>query len=167
MMEEAPFWKQKTLAEMTNVEWESLCDGCGLCCLNKLEDWDSGDIFFTSIRCKLLDNESCRCSSYENRWDFVPDCVQLTKQNVDEIPWLPPTCGYRLINEGRDLYWWHPLVSGDPETVHAAGISARGRTISEAEVDVEDFEDYVVDWPLTVGEPAVDDEEDEAEEAKV
>jgi uncharacterized cysteine cluster protein YcgN (CxxCxxCC family) len=166
-MEEAPFWKQKTLAEMTNVEWESLCDGCGLCCLNKLEDWDSGDIFFTSIRCKLLDNESCRCSSYENRWDFVPDCVQLTKQNVDEIPWLPPTCGYRLINEGRDLYWWHPLVSGDPETVHAAGISARGRTISEAEVDVEDFEDYVVDWPLTVGEPAVDDEEDEAEEAKV
>jgi len=154
MMEEVPFWKTKTLAEMTTTEWESVCDGCGLCCLNKLEEWDSGDIYFTSIRCKLLDDHSCRCSSYENRWDFVPDCVQLTKENVDEIAWLPPTCGYRLINEGRDLYWWHPLVSGDPETVHAAGISARGRTIDETEVKVDDFEDYVVDWPLTVGDEA-------------
>jgi uncharacterized cysteine cluster protein YcgN (CxxCxxCC family) len=169
MMEEVPFWKTKTLAEMTTTEWESVCDGCGLCCLNKLEEWDSGDIYFTSIRCKLLDDHSCRCSSYENRWDFVPDCVQLSKENVDEIAWLPPTCGYRLINEGRDLYWWHPLVSGDRETVHEAGISARGRTINETEVDVEDFEDYVVDWPLTVGERADDDEaeDDGTEEPKV
>ena len=154
MMEEQPFWKQKTLNEMTNAEWESICDGCGLCCLNKLEEWDSGDIYFTSIRCKLLDSESCQCSSYPNRWDFVPDCVQLTKENVDEIPWLPPTCGYRLLNEGRDLYWWHPLVSGDPETVHLAGISARGRTIDETGIDVDNYEDYVVDWPLTVGDDA-------------
>ncbi len=154
MMEEQPFWKQKTLNEMTNAEWESICDGCGLCCLNKLEEWDSGDIYFTSIRCKLLDSESCQCSSYPNRWDFVPDCVQLTKQNVDEIPWLPPTCGYRLLNEGRDLYWWHPLVSGDRETVHIAGISARGRTIDETGIDVDNYEDYVVDWPLTVGDDA-------------
>jgi uncharacterized protein len=154
MMEEQPFWKQKTLNEMTNAEWESICDGCGLCCLNKLEEWESGDIYFTSIRCKLLDSESCQCSSYPNRWDFVPDCVQLTKQNVDEIPWLPPTCGYRLLNEGRDLYWWHPLVSGDRETVHLAGISARGRTIDETGIDVDDYENYVVDWPLTVGDDA-------------
>lgn len=157
-MNDLPFWKSKTLAEMTAAEWESLCDGCGLCCLNKIEEWDSGDIYFTSVSCKLLDGQSCRCSSYENRWDFVPDCVQLTKENVPEIAWLPPTCGYRLVNEGHDLYWWHPLVSGDPETVHAAGISARGRTISETEIDIEDLEDYVVDWPLTVGEEKDEEE---------
>ncbi len=157
-MNDLPFWKSKTLAEMTAAEWESLCDGCGLCCLNKIEEWDSGDIYFTSVSCKLLDGQSCRCSSYENRWDFVPDCVQLTKENVPEIAWLPPTCGYRLVNEGHDLYWWHPLVSGDPETVHAAGISARGRAISETEIDIEDLEDYVVDWPLTVGEEKDEEE---------
>lgn len=157
-MNDLPFWKSKTLAEMTAAEWESLCDGCGLCCLNKIEEWDSGDIYFTSVSCRLLDGQSCRCSSYENRWDFVPDCVQLTKENVPEIAWLPPTCGYRLVNEGHDLYWWHPLVSGDPETVHAAGISARGRTISETEIDIEDLEDYVVDWPLTVGEEKDEEE---------
>lgn len=157
-MTDLPFWKKKTLAEMSPAEWESLCDGCGLCCLNKLEEWESGDIYFTSVSCKLLDGQSCRCSSYQNRWDFVPDCVQLTRENVPEIAWLPPTCGYRLINEGRDLYWWHPLVSGDPETVHAAGISARGRTINETEIDIDDLEDYVVDWPLTVG--AEKDEEE-------
>jgi uncharacterized cysteine cluster protein YcgN (CxxCxxCC family) len=154
MMEDQPFWTQKTLNEMTNAEWESICDGCGLCCLNKIEEWDSGDIYFTSVRCKLLDSESCQCSSYPNRWDFVPDCVQLTKENVDDIPWLPPTCGYRLINEGRGLYWWHPLVSGDRETVHLAGISARGRTVDETDVDVDDYENYLVEWPLTVGDKA-------------
>ena len=151
MADELPFWKTKPLTEMTSAEWESLCDGCGLCCLNKLEDWDTGEVVFTSIACRLLDGESCRCTNYPNRRDFVPDCIQLTPALVDEIGWLPPTCGYRLVRGGEDLYWWHPLVSGDPETVHAAGISARGRTLSETEVDVEDFEDYVVDWPLTVG----------------
>jgi uncharacterized cysteine cluster protein YcgN (CxxCxxCC family) len=170
MMEELPFWKRKTLAEMNTAEWESLCDGCGLCCLNKLEEWDTGDVYFTSIRCKLLDDGSCRCSSYPNRWDFVPDCVQLTKENVSEIAWLPPTCGYRLIDEGRDLYWWHPLISGDPETVHQAGISARGRTVSEEGIDIEDYEDYVVDWPLTVGyqpeETDDDADEDEADKGE-
>jgi uncharacterized cysteine cluster protein YcgN (CxxCxxCC family) len=147
-----PFWKTKTLAEMTDPEWESLCDGCGLCCLNKLEDWDTGEIAWTSIRCVLLDVESCRCSDYENRQATVPDCIRLTVESVAKISWLPPTCGYRLIRDGEDLYWWHPLVSGDPDTVHQAGISARGRTVSEEGIDIDDYEDYLVTWPLEVGE---------------
>ncbi|NWJ25212.1 YcgN family cysteine cluster protein [Rhizobium sp. RM] len=151
-MNDAPFWKTKTLEQMTGEEWESLCDGCGLCCLNKLEDWDTGEVVFTSVRCQLLDGESCRCSDYENRRATVPDCIQLDLKKVDEIGWLPPTCAYALVRDGKDLYWWHYLVSGDTETVHQAGISARGRTVSETDVDVDDFEDYVVDWPLTVGE---------------
>lgn len=146
-MGDLPFWKTKTLETMDGAEWESLCDGCGLCCLNKLEDWDSGEIAWTSIRCTLLDGESCRCRDYPNRQATVPDCIQLSPQEVRELPWLPPTCGYRLVRDGEDLYWWHPLVSGDPETVHAAGISARGRTVSEDDVDIDDFEYYIVDWP--------------------
>lgn len=155
-MTDEPFWKTKRLTEMTVGEWESLCDGCGLCCLNKLEDWDTGEVVFTSVACRLLDGHSCRCSDYENRQATVQECIQLTPEAVNEISWLPPTCGYRLVRDGEDLYWWHPLVSGDPETVHIAGISARGRTISEMEVGVDDYEDYVVDWPLTVGEDAED-----------
>lgn len=154
MMNDAPFWRTKSLADMTGEEWESLCDGCGLCCLNKLEDWDTGEVVFTSVRCVLLDGESCRCSDYEDRHATVPDCIQLDLKKVDEIGWLPPTCAYALVRDGRDLYWWHYLVSGDVNTVHQAGISARGRTVSEADVDVDDFEDYVVDWPLTVGDRA-------------
>ncbi len=154
-MNELPFWKTKSLEEMDQREWESLCDGCGLCCLNKLEDWETGEVVFTSVRCRLMDGTSCRCTDYENRQATVPECIQLTPAAVDEIVWLPPTCGYRLVREGHDLYWWHPLVSGDPETVHQAGISARGHeTVSETEVPVEDFEDYVVDWPWKVGETA-------------
>lgn len=153
-MSEQPFWKTKRLDEMNQREWESLCDGCGLCCLNKLEDWDSGDVVFTSVACRLLDGESCQCKDYPNRQETVPECIQLTPQEVNDIPWLPPTCGYRLVRDGEDLYWWHPLVSGDPETVHQAGISARGRTVSEDHVHVDDFEDYVVDWPLTIGQKA-------------
>lgn len=153
-MSDLSYWKTKTLAEMSPSEWEGLCDGCGLCCLNKLEDWETGEVVFTSVACRLLDGDSCRCKDYENRQATVPDCIQLTVEGVDEIPWLPPTCAYRLVHEGRDLYWWHYLVSGDRETVHEAGISARGRTVSEDDVPVEDFEDYVVDWPLTVGESA-------------
>lgn len=148
---ERPFWQTKTLAEMTDSEWESLCDGCGLCCLNKLEDWDTGEVVWTSIRCQLLDDHSCRCKDYENRQATVPDCIRLTVKSVGEISWLPPTCAYRLIRDGEDLYWWHYLVSGDPETVHQAGISARGRTVSEEGIEVEDYEDYLVTWPLEVG----------------
>lgn len=141
-----PFWKTKKLWQMSQTEWESLCDGCGLCCLNKLEDWDTGELYWTNIACHMLDGHTCRCKDYKNRLDHVPDCIQLDVKQVNELEWLPATCGYRLVNEGKDLKWWHPLVSGDPETVHAAGISARDRTIPDTGIEVEDFEDYIVDW---------------------
>jgi uncharacterized protein len=141
-----PFWKTKKLWQMSQAEWESLCDGCGLCCLNKLEDWDTGELYWTNIACHMLDGHTCRCKDYKNRLDHVPDCIQLDVKQVNELEWLPATCGYRLVNEGKDLKWWHPLVSGDPETVHAAGISARDRTIPDTGIEVEDFEDYIVDW---------------------
>ncbi|NDV87762.1 YcgN family cysteine cluster protein [Aurantimonas aggregata] len=142
-----PFWREKSLEAMSAAEWESLCDGCGRCCLNKLEDWDTGEIAWTNLACQLLDGQSCRCSDYENRWATVPDCVQLDPTMVRELSWLPATCGYRLVAEGRDLYWWHHLVSGDPETVHQAGISARGRTVSELGKELEEYEEHIVDWP--------------------
>lgn len=150
-MAHTPFWKRKTLDEMTVPEWESLCDGCARCCLNKLEDWDTGEIAWTNVACRLLDGETCRCRDYPNRQAQVPDCIGLTPETVRQLSWLPPTCGYRLIDEGRDLYWWHPLVSDDPQTVHEAGISVRGRTVREEDVAVEDFEDYLVDWPVEEG----------------
>jgi uncharacterized cysteine cluster protein YcgN (CxxCxxCC family) len=124
-----PFWKRLSLEQMSAGEWESLCDGCASCCLNKLEDEDTGEIAWTAIRCRLLEADTCRCSDYQHRSQHVPDCIQLTPQNARTISWLPPTCAYRLIAEGRDLYWWHPLVSGDPETVHQAGISVRGHIV--------------------------------------
>ncbi|HWL04925.1 MAG TPA: YcgN family cysteine cluster protein [Xanthobacteraceae bacterium] len=146
---DVPFWKRKTLEEMTQAEWESICDGCGRCCLNKIEEEDTGDIYFTNVPCALLDPASCGCADYPNRQEKVPDCVQLTPANVREIPWLPPTCGYRLLAEGRSLYWWHPLVSGDPDTVHQAAVSVRGRLgPSETDVPVEQLEDYIVRWPM-------------------
>ena len=130
-MDDPPFWKTKRLAEMTPAEWESLCDGCGKCCLMKLEYEDTGEIDWTNVACHQLDHKSCRCKAYALRQVLVEDCVSLTPDKIDEITWLPATCGYRLVNEGRDLYWWHPLVSGDPDTVHQAGISVRGRVIAE------------------------------------
>ena len=146
---DVPFWQRKRLAEMTDAEWESLCDGCGRCCLVKLEDEDTEDTYFTDVGCRLLDGETCRCRDYVNRTAKVHDCVRLTPEVVDEIGWLPPSCAYRLLDEGKDLYWWHPLVSGDPETVHAAGVSVRGRVqASETDVPDEDLEDYIVSWPL-------------------
>ena len=145
--EEQPFWRAKTLEAMSLQEWESLCDGCGRCCLNKLEYEDTGEIVWTDIRWKLLDGQSCRCTNYPNRKDFVPDCIRLTVEEVETLTWLPPTCGYRLVKEGRDLYWWHPLLSGDPDTVHAAGISVRDRTVDETDVDWDDYEDHEVAWP--------------------
>ena len=143
----APFWKTKSLAELNDSEWESLCDGCGRCCLVKLEDEDDGTIYFTDIGCRLLDSASCRCGDYANRTARVHDCVRLTADNLAELNWLPPTCAYRLVAAGRDLYWWHPLVSGDADTVHAAGISVRGRTISEIGLSDAELEDHVVEWP--------------------
>ncbi len=136
-----PFWKTKTLAAMSADEWEQLCDGCGKCCLSKLEDEDTGEIHFTSVGCRLLNAETCRCRDYANRRALVSDCVGLTPENVRTISWLPQTCGYRLVAEGRDLLPWHPLVSGDPESVHRAGISVRGR-VTASETDLAEPDDY-------------------------
>ena len=142
-----PFWRCLTLEEMSSEQWESLCDGCGRCCLNKLEDEDTGEISWTTIRCRLLDGTACRCTDYDNRSAIVPDCVRLTPQNVRTLSWLPPSCAYRRLAEGDDLCWWHPLVSGDAETVFLAGISVAGRTVSERVVPLPKWEEYVVDWP--------------------
>ncbi len=145
------FWKRKPLNKLSPREWESLCDGCGRCCLIKLEDEDTLNIYYTDVACRLLDQETCRCKDYPNRAKFVKDCVQLSPDNEDGWSWMPPTCAYRLVAEGRDLYWWHPLVSGDPESVHAAGISVRGRCNgTERSVRVRDLFDHVVQWPKRV-----------------
>jgi uncharacterized cysteine cluster protein YcgN (CxxCxxCC family) len=154
--EDAPFWRRKSLAEMTDSEWESLCDGCGRCCLVKLEDADdSARTYFTDVGCRLLDADTCRCRDYPNRSAKVKDCVRLTPRNINRIVWLPPTCAYRLLADGRDLYWWHPLVSGDPDTVHQAGVSVRGR-VGACEDDVRDdeLEDRIVGWPVRLPKAA-------------
>ena len=144
-MADTPYWRTKTLEEMTRAEWEALCDGCARCCLIKLEDDDTGEIAYTDIACRLLDIGTCRCTRYRRRLRLVPQCVELTPEEVRKFDWLPSTCAYRLVAEGRDLAWWHPLVSGDPETVHKAGISVRGRVVPERRGD--DPEDRIVTWP--------------------
>ena len=147
--DEVPFWRRKSLAEMTNGEWESLCDGCGRCCLNKLEEEGTDRTFYTDVGCRLLDGETCRCRDYKHRSQKVDDCVRLTPRNINGITWLPPSCAYVLLNEGKELYWWHPLVSGDPESVHAAGVSVRARVgANEKDVPDEELEDHIVSWPL-------------------
>jgi len=147
--EVVPFWRRKSLEDMTDSEWESLCDGCGRCCLNKLEEEETDRTYYTDVGCRLLDGKSCRCRDYAHRLEKVEDCVQLTPKNLKTITWLPPSCAYVLLARGKDLYWWHPLVSGDPDTVHAAGVSVRGR-VRANEKDVADdvLEDYIVSWPL-------------------
>ena len=139
-----PFWRQKSLAQMNRQEWESLCDGCAKCCLVKLEYEDTGEVDNTDIACRLLDTQSCRCTDYANRQKRVSDCLSLTPRRVRRLRWLPSTCAYRLVAEGRDLYWWHPLVSGDPESVHEAGISVRGRVVSEDKAGAP--ENHIVNW---------------------
>jgi uncharacterized cysteine cluster protein YcgN (CxxCxxCC family) len=140
-----PFWKTKSLAEMSRAEWESLCDGCGRCCLHKLRDDATQEISWTNVACRLLDSETCRCSDYANRRRRVPDCIKLTPQAMDEIDWLPPTCAYRRLHNGQDLPAWHPLRTGDPDSVHRAGISVRGRTIDERHAGP--LEHHLTAWP--------------------
>ena len=138
-----PFWRRKTLSEMTRAEWESLCDGCGLCCLVRFEAEDSGQIIPTRVHCKLFDAQACACTDYAKRHAQVPDCVKLTPGNIETLAWMPHSCAYRRIHEGRDLADWHPLVSGDPESVHHAGVSVRGQTISETVLaEAEDALDF-------------------------
>lgn len=141
-----PFWESKTLEEMTSEEWESLCDGCAKCCLHKIEDIDSGQVYFTNVACRLLDLNTCRCQDYAHRTSRVPDCMFLTPGILTEISWLPATCAYRRLVEGKGLAWWHPLVSGDPNTVHQADISVYGKAIPERKINLSKLEDWVVDW---------------------
>ena len=141
------YWDEKTLAEMSTEEWEALCDGCGRCCLIKLEDEDTGERFTSDVHCRMLDGSTCKCSDYEHRLEVVPDCIKLTPENVLTIPWIPKTCAYRRVAEGKGLAWWHPLISGDPETVVQVGVSVRNRTMSEDDVPPNTWEEHAVDWP--------------------
>jgi len=143
------FWERKPLRQLNPREWEALCDGCGKCCLNKLEDEDTGEVDLTCVACRLLDNETCRCAQYEIRHQFVPECIVLRPENIDEHAyWMPQTCAYRLLWEGKPLFDWHPLISGTAESVHSAGVSVRNRTVPEFEIPEEDWEDYIIEEPV-------------------
>jgi len=143
-----PFWKQKKLEEMTQQEWESLCDGCARCCLLKLEDEDTGKLHLTRLACGMLDRSNCRCSDYANRFKKMSDCVAVTPEKIGKLDWLPDTCAYKIVAGGGDLAWWHPLVSGNDQSVHEAGISVRGWTRSEADIDEEEMMRYIIrDYP--------------------
>ncbi len=140
------WWNRLALGELNRRQWEALCDGCARCCLHKLEDADTGELFFTAVHCRNLDLDKCRCSDYPNRLEQVPDCVQLHPDNVGDLQWLPPTCAYRLRSEGRSLPAWHPLESGDPGSVHQAQISVRGRAISEDFVHPDSYDEHILRW---------------------
>jgi len=140
-----PFWVAKALGDMTKAEWESLCDGCGRCCLHKLRDEDTEELSFTNVACRLLDVRTGRCTDYANRRRKIPDCVHLTPELLAEVDWLPPSCAYRLLGEGKELFPWHPLISGRPESVAEAGIAVNGRALSER--DAGPLEHHIAEWP--------------------
>ena len=142
------FWETVPLDKMNDEEWEALCDGCGKCCLNKLEDEDTGEVALTRVACRLFDDETCRCAQYDIRHQFVPECIVLKPDNLDtHAYWMPQTCAYRLLWEGKPLFDWHPLISGDPQTVHDAGVSAQDITVSEFETPEDEWEDYIIEEP--------------------
>lgn len=140
------FWEEKSLSEMTKEEWESLCDGCGRCCLNKLEDEDSGEIYFTNVACKLLDTEQCCCSDYENRMNSMPECMILSFDNHTALDVMPSTCAYRLLQQGKPLPEWHPLITGNKESVIDAGMSVTGKVISEEHIHYEQLPEHLINW---------------------
>lgn len=140
------WWNTLPLAELTARQWESLCDGCAKCCLHKLEDEDTGEVFYTRVRCRYLDEYNCRCSDYPNRSVLMPNCIKLRPGELDELHWLPSTCAYRLRAEGKPLPVWHPLVSGNTESVHEAGISIRGRAVSDEYVHPDGYDEHIVHW---------------------
>ena len=140
-----PFWITTPLHKMTRAQWESLCDGCGRCCLEKLENRKTGRVFYTWVSCYLLDTKSCQCTDYAHRRQLMPNCIRLTPDNIKRIKWLPKTCAYRILANRGSLEWWHPLVSGDPKTVHHAGVSVQNLAISEATVDPNQLEDFIIE----------------------
>ncbi|MDB5431345.1 MAG: hypothetical protein JWP35_2461 [Caulobacter sp.] len=147
-MPERPYWETKSLREMSEREWESLCDGCGLCCLVRFEDEDTGEIIPTRVHCRLFDPAACACIDYTNRKAHVPDCIKLTPYNIEALEWMPASCAYRRLHEGKPLPQWHPLITGDPESVHKAGVSVRGQTIPEQSLETdEDALDFAA-WDL-------------------
>lgn len=142
------FWERKPLNKMSPREWEALCDGCGKCCLNKLEDEDTGAVALTRVACRLLDDTTCRCAQYEIRHQFVPDCIVLKPDNLNSHAyWMPETCAYRLLYQGKPLFDWHPLISGTAQSVHDAGVSVQGWTVPEFETPEEDWEDHIIEEP--------------------
>ena len=143
-----PFWRTTSLGQMSREQWESLCDGCGRCCLQKFQDGKTGKVTYTWVSCYLLDVQTCRCSDYGNRTSLVPGCLVLTPDQIRRLRWLPRTCAYRRLSEGKDLDAWHPLVSGDPDSVHRAGISVRDKAISEVYVHPEDVDFYAIGYRL-------------------
>ena len=145
-MSEPRFWETKSLDEMNREEWEALCDGCGRCCLLKIEDEDSGELYYTNVVCEFHDSERCRCTAYRQRSELVPDCIQVTPDVAREQKWLPDTCAYRLLAEGKALFDWHPLISGDPDSIHRAGISVRDKVVSEQYVHPDELPEHLVHW---------------------
>ena len=148
MIAEIPFWQRKRLEHMTPSEWESLCDGCGKCCLEKLQDEDTGEVYYTDLACSQMDTATCQCRSYGNRQQVVPECTVLTPGNIHQFHWLPYTCAYRTLAEDRPLPDWHPLRSGDPESVHTAGVSVAHRVVAANEVPHQDWEEHIIHWIL-------------------
>ncbi|MCR8921740.1 YcgN family cysteine cluster protein [Dasania sp. GY-MA-18] len=140
-----PFWETVPLAEMSREQWESLCDGCAKCCLHKLEDEDDGQVYYTKVVCRYMDDD-CRCTEYQRRNELVPNCVWLRPEDVESFHWLPSTCAYRLVYEGQPLPQWHPLVSGNAESVHEAGVSIKGRALSEEFVHPDGYEEHIIHW---------------------
>tara|TARA_B110000438_G_scaffold174619_1_gene166854 strand:+ start:505 stop:963 length:459 start_codon:yes stop_codon:yes gene_type:complete len=138
------FWETKSLKQMTKYEWESLCDGCGKCCLHKLEDVDTGEVSISNVACSFLDEETCNCKDYSNREKNVPDCISLDLKNIKKLQWLPETCAYRLIDEGKSLYNWHHLISGSKSTIHEYGMSVRDYSINESKLN--NAEEYILEW---------------------
>lgn len=145
-MQTEPWWNTKSLAQLSTSEWESLCDGCAKCCLHKLEDEDTNEIYYTKVRCRYLDEDQCRCTDYSRRSIIVPNCIALSVEAVPSYDWLPSTCAYRLRANGEPLPEWHPLVSGSADSVHLAGVSIRGRSVSDEFVHPDGFEEHIIHW---------------------
>lgn len=142
------YWERKKPQQMTLAEWEALCDGCGKCCLNKLEDEDTGEVALTRVACRLFDDTTCRCAQYDIRHQFVPECIVLKPSNIEQnLYWMPETCAYKLLWQGKPLNDWHPLISGTAESVHAAGVSMQHRTVAEFEIDEDDWEEHIIEEP--------------------